>query len=353
MQIDAAEVLGKFNPKKIIWPLLIGFSVAGILFYYYYDATAFEKITWSWQSTWWIALALFSVFVRDFAYMIRIRELTDYKLNWYRSFIVIMLWEFSSALAPAILGGGFFFAIYILNREKINMGKSITAIMFTSFLDGIFLAVMAPLVYFTVGKERLFSTFHAEGLQELTFGKGFYYSFWGIYFLIIAYKLFVAYALFINPKFIKQILIRFFSLRFFRRWRNNAIETGNQLIIASEGLRNKSFKYWFVALVATFASWTARYTIVNCIIMAFNTLTLENLVIYARQVVMGIIMLGSPTPGGSGVAEFMFTDFLGEFVHKGLAPSLGILWRLVSYYPYLVIGAFILPRWIREKILTK
>ena len=64
-------------------------------------------------------------------------------------------------------------------------------------------------------------------------------------------------------------------------------------------------------------------------------------------------MLGSPTPGGSGVAEFMFTDFLGEFVHKGLAPSLGILWRLVSYYPYLVIGAFILPRWIREKILTK
>jgi glycosyltransferase 2 family protein len=353
MQIESSDVLQKFNPRKIIWPLLIGLSVAAWLFYSQYDATAFQKINWTWQSTWWITLALFSVFVRDFAYMVRIRELTDYKLTWYRSFIVIMLWEFSSALAPAILGGGFFFAIYILSREKINMGKSITAIMFTSFLDGIFLAVMAPLVYFTVGKERLFSTLHAEGFQQLAFGRGFYYSFWGIYFLIIAYKLFVAYALFINPKFIKQILIRFFSLRFFRRWRNDAIETGNQLIIASAGLKNKSLKYWMVALIATFVSWTARYTIVNCIIMAFDNLAFENLVIYARQVVMGVIMLGSPTPGGSGVAEFMFADFLGEFVHKGLAPTLGILWRVVSYYPYLIIGAFILPRWIKEKILEK
>jgi len=49
----------------------------------------------------------------------------------------------------------------------------------------------------------------------------------------------------------------------------------------------------------------------------------------------------------------MFTDFLGEFIHKGLAPTLGILWRLISYYPYLIVGALILPRWIRERIVKK
>jgi len=26
-----------------------------------------------------------------------------------------------------------------------------------------------------------------------------------------------------------------------------------------------------------------------------------------------------------------------------------LLWRLVSYYPYLFIGAIILPRWIRSR----
>jgi uncharacterized protein (TIRG00374 family) len=64
---------------------------------------------------------------------------------------------------------------------------------------------------------------------------------------------------------------------------------------------------------------------------------------------MGIIILLSPTPGGSGIAEYMFTDFLGEFITKGLAPTLGLLWRTLSYYPYIIIGAIILPKWIRSK----
>jgi uncharacterized protein (TIRG00374 family) len=62
---------------------------------------------------------------------------------------------------------------------------------------------------------------------------------------------------------------------------------------------------------------------------------------------MGIIILFSPTPGGSGLAEFIFSDFLGEFIPQGLSASLGLLWRLISYYPYLFIGAILLPRWIR------
>jgi len=51
---------------------------------------------------------------------IRIRALTDQELSWRQSFNVIMLWEFASALAPGMLGGGFVFAIFILNRERIN-----------------------------------------------------------------------------------------------------------------------------------------------------------------------------------------------------------------------------------------
>ena len=59
--------------------------------------------------------------------------------------------------AQFISVGGFFFAIWILSREGIDAGKSITVITFTSFLDGIFIVIMAPLVYFTVGREELFT----------------------------------------------------------------------------------------------------------------------------------------------------------------------------------------------------
>jgi uncharacterized membrane protein YbhN (UPF0104 family) len=56
---------------------------------------------------------------------------------------------------------------------------------------------------------------------------------------------------------------------------------------------------------------------------------------------MGIIILFTPTPGGAGFAEAMFNNFLGEFTPAGLSSALGTLWRFISYYPYLFIGAIL------------
>lgn len=345
MQTDARDILKSFSTGKIIWPVLIGLSVATWLLVREFDVEAYKQIQWTTTSTLWLCLAFSMLIVRDFAYMVRIRVLTDNHLSWYRSFIVIMLWEFSSALAPGLIGGGFFFAILILNREGINMGKSITAIMFSSFLDGIFLALMAPLVYFLVGKDVLFSGFNLDS----PFGSGIFYSFWLVYYLILAYKLLVGYALFINPHFVKKVLLSLFSWKLLHRWKDDAEETGNQLIIASKGLKGANFRYWFWSLAGTFASWTARYSIVNFLIHAFHgDRPLHDLAVYGKQVIMGILILVSPTPGGSGVAEYIFKDFLGEYIPHGLAATLGLLWRLMSYYPYLFIGAIILPKWIRS-----
>ncbi len=348
MQTDARKILQTFRPTRILLPVVLGLGAATFLLLRNFDKQAFESIHWTSNSTFWLCMAFLMMIVRDGAYIVRIRALTDNDLTWQRSFIVIMLWEFASALAPGMVGGGFIFAIFILNREHINMGKSITAVLLSSFQDGVFLAIMAPLVYFIAGKERLFSTIDTNNLSPVTFGSGFFYSFWIVYFIILAYKIFVAYALFFNPRFVKWLLLKLFSLPILRRWKPGALETGNQLVIASKHLKNKDRRFWIHSFGGTFVSWTARYTIVNCLILAFHNVSVDNFLIYARQVVMGIIILFSPTPGGSGLAEFMFNDFLGEFIPKGLAASLGLMWRLVSYYPYLFIGAIILPRWVKK-----
>jgi len=68
---------------------------------------------------------------------------------------------------------------------------------------------------------------------------------------------------------------------------------------------------------------------------------------------MWIILLVSPTPGGSGIAEFIFSDFLGDIIpNADWAIPLAVLWRLISYYPYLFIGAIVLPRWL-SKVFKK
>ena len=342
---EQRKILKQFSAGRIILPILLGLGVAMWLFLREFNPASFQKITWTTSSTMWMLLAGVSIFIRDFAYMVRFRALTDYELGWYRSFIVIMLWEFSSALVPGMFGGGFLFAIFILNKEGVNMGKSITAIMNSSFLDGIFLATMAPLVYWFIGKEALFSSVHID----TTVGSSIFYTFWVVYFSIIGYKIINSYALFFKTHMIKALLLKLTSLPLLNRWHQSAIETGEQLIIASKGLKNQNSKYWVITIISTFASWIARFSIVNCIIHAFHGDNIINdAVIYGKQVVMGIIILLSPTPGGSGLAEYIFSNFLNEFIPNGLASALGLLWRILSYYPYIFVGAIILPRWLKN-----
>ena len=75
----------------------------------------------------------------------------------------------------------------------------------------------------------------------------------------------------------------------------------------------------------------------------------DNLLIFARQFVMWVVMIISPTPGGTGVSEFIFEEYLGDFVPVvGLVPVIILLWRILTYYNYLFVGALIVPRWVRD-----
>jgi uncharacterized protein (TIRG00374 family) len=87
--------------------------------------------------------------------------------------------------------------------------------------------------------------------------------------------------------------------------------------------------------------------VVNLMIMAVIPVA-DHMLVYGRQLVMWVIMLISPTPGGSGIAEFAFTGFLADFIPLGLAGGLAFIWRLLTYYPYIFVGAIVLPRWLKR-----
>ena len=67
---------------------------------------------------------------------------------------------------------------------------------------------------------------------------------------------------------------------------------------------------------------------------------------------MWIVMMISPTPGSSGTAEFFYGQFFEQFLGKYTFVT-SIVWRLLSYYPYLILGAFFLPRWVRQVFFNK
>jgi uncharacterized protein (TIRG00374 family) len=60
-------------------------------------------------------------------------------------------------------------------------------------------------------------------------------------------------------------------------------------------------------------------------------------------------MLISPTPGASGVAEYAFGELLISFSGSALLlTGMAIIWRLISYFPYLFIGAILLPKFLNK-----
>ncbi len=308
-------------------------------------------IDWGWYSSFWLFLALVAMVIRDLAYIYRIRILTDKELSWRQSFRVIMLWEFASALSPSIVGGSGI-AMFIVNREGIKLGKSTAIVLVSAMLDEIFYITMVAAVLLAVGTSELFPLSMQLELFGLTFGtQGI---FWLGYVFIFAMTSVILLGIFTAPRTLKYLLLQIFRLPLLRRWRYQVIEVGDDIITTSRELRGKRPSYWIKSLGATYASWTARYWVVNFLIMAFAnpadplvTSFGDHLMIYARQLVMWVIMLISPTPGSSGVAEFAFSGFLQEFIPLGLVAALALMWRLVSYYPYLFIGAVLLPRWLK------
>jgi hypothetical protein len=298
--------------------------------------------------------------VRDLGYMIRLKILAGESLSWKSVFNIILLWEFTSAITPSAIGGTGL-AVFFIHKEGVSVGRSSAIVLATSILDELYFILMFPLILLLINPTNLFVLNTAIATEALSFtNKYFYFAIVG-YSIKLGFLLFVSYGLFLNPKGIKTFLTWVFKLPLIRRWQKGAIKTGDDIILASKDLKKRPFSFWIKAFAATFFSWSARYWVVNFLLLALlfgipNTDAVlsmgEHLLIFARQLVMWIMMLVMPTPGGSGFAEAIFSEYMAEFIPIGFVVVMALMWRVVTYYPYLFIGAIVVPRWVK-KILSR
>ncbi|MCC5921798.1 MAG: flippase-like domain-containing protein [Cyclobacteriaceae bacterium] len=346
MEINRDKVFKVLNPNRVWLPILFGLGIVFFLFYNDDEISA-AKLQMIFHASFWPVLFAFLVLIaRDVGYIYRIRQITGKKLTWKNSLFVIILWEFASAVTPSIVGGTAA-AVFIMMKEKIPFGKSLAYVMLTAILDNLFFVVMAPIALF-IAWHQLFP--ESSALQS-QIGNSIQYIFVISYLLIAFYTAIMAYAVFIKPRGFKWLLLKITSYRFFRRWRTAANEQGNEIILASSELKGHSKRYWFKICAATFFIWSARYAMVNCLIAAFANINFaDHLLIFGRHIIMWIIMLISPTPGSSGTAEFFFIPFFKEFLGDYTIVT-SLFWRMMSYYPYLILGALFLPHWIKRRFI--
>lgn len=335
----------KITKWQIMIPVILGLGVAAWMIKRDVDVEVLSSIDFTLHTFLFILLAFVFMIGRDVGYMWRLRLFARGELTWKQAFRVIMLWEFTSAITPFTIGGTAVAVVYV-HKEGVSVGKSSAIVMLTAFFDELFFALCFPLIVLIVGWDTLFGFEGAGALLPMVFAG------YGVKLLL---TLVLSYGLFWNPKGLGRLIVRLFSTRLLRRWKDGAVKTANDLRSSSREIKKYKFSFWLKAFAATSLSWTSRFLVANAIIMAFVTIS-DQLLVFGRQLAMWVPMIVSPTPGGAGFAEYIFTGFLGDVISGqtlGMTAIIALLWRSVTFYPYLLIGILIIPRWLARQVKGK
>jgi uncharacterized protein (TIRG00374 family) len=343
---EQQEVLQSIRVSRIIIPVLIGLVAVFYMLWQQFDPEEFKRIHWTSHTLLWILAAVGIIIIRHLSYAARLRILSEKAFSWRKCIELIFIWEFSSAVSPTSVGGSAV-AFFVLAQEKLSTAKTATIVLYTIVLDSIFFIGTLPILFLIFGTQMI-----RPDIQEFSdLGP------WGFYFLVAygvmaSYASFFYFGLFVSPKQIKNLLVLFTKIRFLKRYRERAIALGDDMIIASGALKKQKVLFHIRAFLATVSAWSCRFLLINCLIIAFiPSIPLEwwsQTELFARLETMFVIIAFSPTPGGAGFVEVLFGGFLKDYVNSPTyATLISTIWRLLTYYSYLFVGAIIIPNWIR------
>ncbi len=344
---EQQEVLNSIRISRIILPVLIGVAAVAYLLWRHFDPEEFSRIDWTAHTLVWIIIAVVMAVVRHLAYAYRLKILSDGAFGWKKSIELIFIWEFSSAVSPTSLGGSAV-AFFILAQEKLSTAKTATIVLYTIVLDSIFLLGTLPILFLLFGPSIM-----RPGAANFSEAGAWGYYFLFAYLLMALYSFVFYYGIFINPRQIRRSLGGITKIGFLRRYHRKAIALGNDMITASTELRQHGFRYHLDAFLSTAVAWITRFALLNCLIIAFipsvPTDFMTQFELYSRLETMFFIIAFSPTPGGAGLIDVLFSGFLTDYVSsRTIATTISTIWRLISYYIYLFAGAIIIPNWIRH-----
>jgi hypothetical protein len=320
---------------KALIPTILG--LGAIIYFYGEDLMGVSDLEFTSRSALALTGAIGLLVIRDIAYMARVKILSMGKFSWRSSLHVVLLWEFASAITPSVIGGSPI-AIYLMKREGMTLGRSVATVLATSLMDEFFYVLAVPLLVLIIGS----GAFIPDGLSYAA-QLSIQTIFWTGYAIHCGITVLILFILFIAPRRTRELFLLFFKLRGLRRWKLWAEGLTDEWMLASDSLKGATSIMWLKTLGVTLVSWTSRFLILNAVLYIFYD-SVQNLEVFARQLSLWIAMLVSPTPGASGIAEFSLPIFMqGVAVVGGVAV---LVWRIITYFIYLIIGSILLPRWL-------
>ncbi len=338
----------KMNSRASTWiritiPIIIGVAVAILLFRKDFNPEAIRQVDFDARAWTGITFALICVVLREAGMAWRFKALSGDRLSWGPSIRVTLLCEFTSCITPTSVGGSAASAIF-MTRNGLKAGRATAVMLTTLFLDELFITLIVPITFLLIPYKELF------GFDNVSLAHDLQVGFWAVYGILAAWCIVLWLGLFVSPKSIKTLLVKIFSLPILHRWRQPVETAGNDLVVTAHELQHCNIVTWAKAFGATALSWMARFLTVNALLWGFAAGT-DQLLALGRQIAVWVLLMFTPTPGGSGLSEWIFTKYYGDMVSTAaIIMVLALMWRLLTYYLYLCAGIVLLPSLSKKKI---
>lgn len=379
-EADLKKLVNSVSPWKIILPIVLGLGLVVYMLVSNFNAEEFQKINMTAHTYFWIAMAAAFVCIRHFCYMIRLRVITEGQFSWRKCFDLIVIWEFSSALTPTSVGGSAV-SMFVISREQgMTAGRTVMIVLYTVVVDTFFFLTMLLIFFGIFGARAIFP--ECNSLSDLL-NHNWAKAFLGAYVFMFIYGSVVFYGVLVNGNALRRFLMGLFSLPLLNRFKKGIESFTGDMVAASSQMGGKGWKFHLGAIGATAGAWMSRFMVLNCLILAFVTfsdnptvkehydklmineldynIVTQQVFIYAREQAMYVLMAVIPSPGAAGGAEFAFLAFHADYLPapqlvdgKEVIPTLSIIistiWRLLTFYSYLIFGAIVVPRWVASLV---
>ncbi len=284
----------------------------------------------------WFLVAVFLVVCYWLFKTIEVHQvICDFKPDYtFKQTLRLMLsTQFFNAITP-FASGGQPFQIYMLNKSGVKLTES------TNIIIQNFIVYQIPLVF--LGLVALISNhfghFYQEGnLLKYLVSLGFIMNTAVIIGLFI-----IAFAKKINKKIMQILISLLYKLHIIKNKEQklqefeeyiNRFHAGAKKLMQNKKQFISSILYNLVALICL-------YLIPLALLFAMGDYTKMN----AFQVLVTsayVMLLGSfvPIPGGTGGLEYGFIAFFGNFIVGSKLNAVMLLWRAITYYLGMIVGA--------------
>jgi len=324
----------KKSERRWLW-ISLGFSliVLVVILFFTIDASTFSLLKNVDPVFFFLAL-LFHLLAMGF-WGLRIKFMS-WGLGYRVPFLHCLNLVFANLLVAAITpsqAGGEPVRVHELYKAGVKVGDATAIVITERILDGFVLGLGGAFFMLVLGSMW----------QQI--GSIYSYFMYASWVIITAIVLIFLYSV-KNPNILKRFLLHI--ARYIARFRNKtSLEKYEQAIDREVDNFHNTLSLFiskgktglFLGLICTAFFWFLEGIIVSFILLGLDQppILLESLII---QLVIAVIMMIPLTPGGSGIAEILFTSMYSIFIPTSLIGIVVVLWRSILFYSNILLGLF-------------